>query len=220
MQEPFELPAADLAGAADVIELCGNVVGRAIRQLAAGGGPDEHQVLAYDISHAAAQVAAAKSMLDYGAKGDLEARLTCAFTADVTHDLISRLCGREAMWGLDQAPLRNAHAFLERFRTPEFIASLADRPGPRHLDAEFEMVQDTFRSFAENEIVPRAEHVHRHNGDVPEELIAESRRDGCRSVSACRPSTAGTARAATVSTSPWSWPPKSSAAVRSASAAR
>ncbi|MGZ4768408.1 MAG: acyl-CoA dehydrogenase family protein [Ilumatobacteraceae bacterium] len=172
MQEPFELPAADLAGAADVIELCGNVVGRAIRRLAAGGGPDKHQVLAYDVSHAAAQVAAARSMLDYGAKGDLEARLTCAFTADVTHDLISRLSGRESMWGLDDEPLSGAHSFLERFRTPELIASLADQPGPRHLDDEFEMVQDTFRSFAENEIVPRAEHVHRHNGDVPEELIS------------------------------------------------
>ena len=34
------------------------------------------------------------------------------------------------------------------------------------------MVQDTFRSFAANEIAPRAEHVHRHNLDVPEELIA------------------------------------------------
>ena len=171
MQEPPDLPAADLAGAADVIELAGDVVGRAIRQLAAGGGPDEHQVLAYDISHAAAQIAAARSMLDYGTKGDIEARLTCAFTADVIHDLITRLCGRETLWGLDKAPLSDAHSFLDRFRAPEFIASLADQPGPRHLDPEFEMVQDTFRSFAENEIKPRAEHVHRHNGDVPEDLI-------------------------------------------------
>ncbi|HEX2784667.1 MAG TPA: acyl-CoA dehydrogenase family protein [Ilumatobacteraceae bacterium] len=170
--ERLELPAADLVGAADVIDLAGNVVGRAIRHLAATGGPDEHQVLAYDLSHAAAQVAAAKSMLDYGAKGDLEAVLTCAFVADVIHDLISRLCGREAMWGLDKAPLGDAHSFLDRFRSPEFIASLADKPGPRHLDPEFEMVQDTFRSFDANEIAPRAEHVHRQNGDVPEELIA------------------------------------------------
>jgi (2S)-methylsuccinyl-CoA dehydrogenase len=34
------------------------------------------------------------------------------------------------------------------------------------------MVQDTFRRFAEKEIKPRAEHVHRHNADVPEEIIA------------------------------------------------
>jgi (2S)-methylsuccinyl-CoA dehydrogenase len=172
MQEPFELPAADLAGAADVIELCGSVVGRAIRHLAANGGPDAHQVLAYDIAHVAAQVAAARSMLDYGAKGDLEARLTCAFAAELTHDLMSRSCGREALWGLETAPLGDAQSFLNRFRSPEFVASLADQPGPRHLDSEFEMVQDTFRSFADNEIAPRAEHVHRDNGDVPEDLIA------------------------------------------------
>ena len=166
------LPGGDLVGAADAIEGAGNVVGRAIRHLAASGGPDVHQVLAYDLAHAASQVAAARAMLDYGAKGDLEGRLTCAFAADVIHDLFGRLCGREASWGLDGGALDDALPFLRRFRAPEFVASLADQPGPRHLDAEFEMVQDTFRSFADNEIVPQAEHVHRNNGDVPEDVIA------------------------------------------------
>jgi (2S)-methylsuccinyl-CoA dehydrogenase len=167
-----DLPTPDLVSAADTIEIATNVVGKAIRHLATSGGAERHQVLAYDIAHASAQVAAAKAMLDYGAKGDLEARLTCAFAADMIHDLITRLAGREAMWGLETAPLRQAHPFLEKFRSTAFVASLADQPGPRHLDSEFEMVQDTFRSFADNEIVPRAEHVHRHNGDVPEDLIA------------------------------------------------
>jgi (2S)-methylsuccinyl-CoA dehydrogenase len=166
------LPTADLVAAADTIEIAGNVIGRAIRHLAASGGPDRHQVLAYDIAHSAAQVAAARAMLDYGAKGDLEARLTCAFTADMIHDLITRLCGRETMWGLEKAPLRDTHAFLDEFRSTDFVASFAEQPGPRHLDSDFEMVQDTFRSFADNEIAPRAEHIHRHNDDVPEDLIA------------------------------------------------
>jgi (2S)-methylsuccinyl-CoA dehydrogenase len=34
------------------------------------------------------------------------------------------------------------------------------------------MVQDTFRSFADKVIAPRAEHVHRYNEDVPEEIIS------------------------------------------------
>ena len=165
-------PTPDLVAAADTIEIADSVVGKAVRHLAASGGPDVHQVLAYDLAHSAAQVAAARAMLDYGAKGDLEARLTCAFTADMVHDLITRLCGRETMWGLEKAPLRSTHDFLDKFRTTAFVASLADQPGPRHLDSEFEMVQDTFRSFADNEIAPRAEHVHRNNGDVPEDVIA------------------------------------------------
>lgn len=145
-------------------------MGKAIRHLAANGGPDRHQTLAYDLAHAAAQVETARSLLDYGGKGEVEAKITCAFTADMVHDLISRLAGREALWGLEVAPLKSAHPFLATYRDPAFIASLANTAGPRHLDSEFEMVQDTFRSFADNEIKPRAEHVHRYNEDVPEEI--------------------------------------------------
>jgi (2S)-methylsuccinyl-CoA dehydrogenase len=164
--------APDLHAAADVIELAQGVVGKAIRHLAANGGPDRHQTLAYDLAHAAAQVETARSLLDYGAKGEVEGRITCAFTADMVHDLITRIAGRESRWGVETAPLRAAHPFLETYRDPAFIASLATTPGPRHLDPEFEMVQDTFRSFGDNEIKPRAEHVHRHNDDVPEEIIS------------------------------------------------
>ncbi|MEQ1700060.1 MAG: acyl-CoA dehydrogenase family protein, partial [Ilumatobacteraceae bacterium] len=132
---------------------------------------DVHQVLAYDLAHAAAQVETARALLDYGAKGAEEAALTCAFTADMLHDLITRIAGREAAWGIEVAPLKAAHPFLEQFRSPEYLASLAHTAGPRHLDDEMEMVGDTFRSFAEKVIKPHAEHVHRHNADVPEEIV-------------------------------------------------
>jgi len=42
------------------------VVGRAVRRLAGlDGGVEVHQVLAYDVAHAAAGVATARSLLDY-----------------------------------------------------------------------------------------------------------------------------------------------------------
>src|SRR4029079_3999752 len=162
----------DLVAAADAVDVASAVVGRGARQLISSGGPDTQQVLAYDLAQVAAQVATARAMLDYGAKGDLEARLTCAFVADMLHDLGSRLAGRNRLWGLDADPLGGVTQFLEIYRSPTFVAALAERPGPRHLDSEFEMVQDTFRSFADKEIAPIAEHVHRRNSDVPEELIA------------------------------------------------
>src|SRR3546814_12135498 len=34
------------------------------------------------------------------------------------------------------------------------------------------MVQDTFRRFGDDQIKPHAEHVHRTNGDVPEDVIS------------------------------------------------
>ena len=135
------------------------------------GGADEHQVLAYEIAHAAAGVATAKSLIDYGNKGDTEAKITCAFTADMVHDLASKILGCENDWGVERDALANAHAFMAAFLKPEFLASLADQAGPLHLSSDMEMVADTFDSFAQNVIAPHAEHVHRANADVPEEII-------------------------------------------------
>ena len=170
MADPTTPP--DLQTAAEVIDLADRVVGKAVRHLAEIGGPDTHQVLGYDLAHAASGVATAKSLLDYANKGDIEARITCAFVADMIHDLITRLAGREHVWGLETAPLRDAHGFLATYRDPEFLSSLAETAGPRHLDDDMEMVQDTFRSFAANVIAPHAEHVHRTNADVPEEIVS------------------------------------------------
>ncbi len=161
----------DLVAASGAIELAASVVDAGIRTLAANGGPDTNQVLAYDLAHSAAQVAAARALLGYGGRGDIEARITCAFTAEMIHDLITRIAGREAVWGVEIAPLRAAHPLLEQFRAPEFVASLAETPGPLHLDDEMTMVADTFRSFADKVIKPHAEHVHRTNADVPEEIV-------------------------------------------------
>lgn len=163
--------AIDLPAAAEIIDLADGVVTKAVRHLAEIGGPDVHQVLGYDLAHAASAVATARSLLDYGAKGDAESRITCAFVADMVHDLIGRVAGREHLWGVEVAPFRDAHGFMATYRDPEFLASLASDPGPRHLDDDMEMVQDTFRAFAGNVIAPHAEHVHRTNADVPEEII-------------------------------------------------
>ena len=166
------LATPDLAAAADAIDLADRVVGKAVRHLASlEGGADAHQVLAYDLAHAAAGVATARSLLDYGNKGDVEAKITCAYAADMVHDVSTKLLGREDDWGVERGALDNAHAFMTMFRDPAFLASLADQPGPFHLSDDMEMVSDTFDSFAQNVIKPHAEHVHRTNGDVPEEIV-------------------------------------------------
>ena len=132
-----------------------------VRHLAATGGVDANQVVAYDLAHAAAAVENARAVLDYGAKGEVEARIACAFVADAVADLATRMLGREAAWGVAPGALDDTLPFLRTYRAPEFLASLAGEEGPRHLDSDFEMVQDTFRRFAEDKIRPVAEHVHR-----------------------------------------------------------
>jgi len=162
----------DMLGAAAVIDLADSVIGAGIRRLAESGGPDVHQVFAYDLAHAASAAATARSLLDYGAKGDTEAAITCAFAADMAHDLASKILGRETQWGVEPGALESAHDFIARFRDPEFVSSLASSPGPLHLSDDMDMVRDTFRAFAADVVEPHAEHVHRTNGDVPEEIIS------------------------------------------------
>jgi len=161
----------DLTAAAAIVDAAHEVVVTATRRLATTGGPDVNQVIAYDIAHAAATVETARAMLPYGAKGELEGNITCGYVADAVGELIGKLFGREEEWGVEPGALDLARSFVATYRSPEFLASLADTPGPRHLEADFEMVQDTFRRFAEEKIAPVAEHIHRHNLDIPEDII-------------------------------------------------
>jgi (2S)-methylsuccinyl-CoA dehydrogenase len=165
----------DLAAAASAVDLAKGVVDSAARHLAEHGGRqavDANQVVAYDLAHAAAAVAVARSAVEYGGKGEVEARIACAFVADAVWDVMTRVMGREEAWGTTDGALDAAQKFVATFRHPDWLASLAGDEGPRHLDSDFEMVQDAFRRFAEDRIRPVAEHVHRTNSDIPEEVIS------------------------------------------------
>jgi (2S)-methylsuccinyl-CoA dehydrogenase len=137
---------------------------------------DEHQVFAYDLAHAASALQGCRTMLDYAERGEFEAQLGGFYIADVFAELVGRIVGREQWWGVDLAGLAPAHDFVEEQRSGAFIEALGQRVieqggGPTHLSEEFEMARETFRRFAEDKIRPVAEHVHRSNDDVPEEII-------------------------------------------------
>jgi (2S)-methylsuccinyl-CoA dehydrogenase len=84
---------------------------------------------------------------------------------------MTRIIGREQLWGIDGDALAGARDFVRTYREPSFVGALAREAGPRHLDSDFEMVQDTFRRFGEDKVRPVAEHIHRHNDDIPEDVI-------------------------------------------------
>jgi (2S)-methylsuccinyl-CoA dehydrogenase len=163
---PTELDAARSA-----VELAASVIDSGVRHFAANSDVDTDQVIAYDIAHAAAAVENARSMLEYGERGDVESRLACAFAADVVHDLAAKTQWREAEWGIEPGALEGAGEFVHAHRDPAFLSELCGEQGPRHLDQDFELVQDTFRRFAEEQIRPLAEEIHRHNSDIPENII-------------------------------------------------
>jgi (2S)-methylsuccinyl-CoA dehydrogenase len=138
---------------------------------------DDHQVLAYDLAHTASAVEAARVMLAYAEHGEVESLLARAFVADAVADLGAKLVGREAVWGVDSSLLADALPFVEAHRTPEFLESVAatlerSGTGPSHLPDDFQLAAETFHRFAEDKIRPVAEHVHRTNADIPEDVIS------------------------------------------------
>ena len=92
------MTASDLAAAAEAVELARRVVDTAARhlaELAADGagrvsvdGIDRHQVLAYDLAHAASGIEGSGVMLEYARHGELEAMLGCLFAAEAITDLV------------------------------------------------------------------------------------------------------------------------------------
>jgi (2S)-methylsuccinyl-CoA dehydrogenase len=147
------------------------VVDDGARHLATTGDIDADQVVAYDLAHAAAAVENARAVLDYGLRGEAEARIACAFVADAVCDVATKTYLREATWGIEPGALGDAADFVGTYRAPEYLEGLCGEQGPRHLDPDFALVQDTFRRFAEDEIRPVAEEIHRKNEDIPEPMI-------------------------------------------------
>jgi len=161
----------DLNAASLLIEQAQRIIDGAIKELARTGGIDKNETLAYDIAHASSAIATARACLSYAAHGDTEADLTLAFLALAFSDLAQRMLGREDHWGASKTWYEPFSTFVATYRDPKFLATLAESPGDRHLDEDFQMVADMFHRFSAEQVRPHAEHVHRTNADIPESII-------------------------------------------------
>ena len=106
--------------------------------------------------------------------------LARAFVADAVADLggparrAARRCGASTPSTLADRACRSS----TRTAPPQFLEALADqlRHARHRPDATSTTTsswsRDTFRRFADDKIRPVAEHVHRTNADIPEDIIA------------------------------------------------
>ena len=87
-------------------------------------------------------------------------------------DLAGKVAGREARWGVEPGWAAPAAAFLEAQRDPGGAGRPGRDGGPRGTWARTSSSSgETFHRFAEDKVRPHAEHVHRENADIPEEVI-------------------------------------------------
>jgi len=164
-------PTLDIELATDLIDRAEVIIQGGLKELVARGGIDANESFAYDLAHAASALATARSSLDYARHGVDEASLVAAFLALALRDLATGVLGREAAWSVEPEWFTPFHSFVSTYLDPAFLTGLAETPGPSHLGEDFAMVATTFHRFAEEQVRPHAEEVHRTNGDIPESII-------------------------------------------------
>ena len=152
---------------------------------------DDHQVLAERVAYAVTEGCAARASLDFGVALAEEGRSSAilestiaASVADLVESLIGRLTpavddlgiGEEALEGAFPAEIRAllrsvGHESVYRAIGRQVIDTRGRNDLP--LDEMSEQIRESVREFADAEVAPQAEHIHRADALVPEELITK-----------------------------------------------
>ncbi len=173
------------------IELLDRTIERASAVTEGGKRIDDHQVLAERVAYAVTEGRAVRASLDFaaalGEEGRSSAILESTFAASVA-DLVESLrvrlapavddlgIGEEALEGAFPAEVR---ALLRRVGHESVYRSIGrqviDTRGRNDLplDEMSEQIRESVREFADAEVAPQAEHIHRADALVPEELITK-----------------------------------------------
>ncbi|MDX1452959.1 MAG: acyl-CoA dehydrogenase family protein [Oleiphilaceae bacterium] len=163
---------------------------------------DDYQLLSYDLAYSSAELAGARFMCDYAerireSKGGndqlhLEERFALLFTAEAAQNTRSRLSARPDEYGLSTEAFSNTFdaADLVRFcRAHQHTEQLAElgrilldqdgRTGDYLLDEDKEIMREAFQRFAADVVAPRAEHIHREDLLIPNEILEPLIEMGC-----------------------------------------
>ncbi len=171
--------------------LLAQALARARAITAHGADIDAHQVLAERVAYAATEGRAARAFVEFTAEAGREGRgsalleTTCAAAvALLVRSLRERIDGVLAELGLDDAALESAfpapvRACLRRSGGESVLREIgrhvaASRGRDRlPLDELSEQVRAAVREFAEREVAPEAERIHRRDELVPEAFITK-----------------------------------------------
>lgn len=195
----------DSSTAKQALSRSASVIEQATKALAAkcsSGGKvsvskmDENQLVQYQIAWLTSEQRIAENFINYAwneslGTGDLERLMALAFAAETVTHIRSELSARPHEYGISVQDLlsklfddstnqflQEATAIANYDRIADLIVSLGHY-GAYGLSEDHEMFRQTFKQFAEEMVAPKAEHVHRHDDIVPEEIIQGLRDMGC-----------------------------------------
>jgi len=152
---------------------------------------DDYQVLAERVAYAATEARAARELVEYaarvreGGRGDALLEATAAAgAADLVSSLWQRLTPAVDDLGIGDDALQAAfpsdvRASLRRVGNEAVFRALGRAVAARRgrnetpLDETLEQVRESVREFAEKEIAPHAERIHREDETIPEEFITK-----------------------------------------------
>jgi (2S)-methylsuccinyl-CoA dehydrogenase len=153
---------------------------------------DVFQTSAYDLAWMASEVYAAEQLIAYAAKnaGEVEKALAELFTAETITSISQKLSYRFHEFGVDEPKLRETiwnielTKDVEKVLTTENYARIAklvsDKGGGTYaLDEQHAMFRETFKKFAEDNVIPVAEKVHRHDLLIPQDIMKGLIELGC-----------------------------------------
>ena len=162
------------------------------REITDGGrGIDDHQVLVERVAYAATEARAARALLDFTAEVRSEGRgdamletTSAAAVAELVRRMRDRLEPAADDLGLGEAAFvqafpAEARAVLRRVAHESVFRAIgrhvAESRGRERLplDEISEQVRDAVREFAEGEIAPHAERIHREDELIPEDFITK-----------------------------------------------
>jgi len=185
----------DLAGVETLVAAADAVVREALevasKRTEGGKGIDDEQVHCERLAYGATEVAAARDLLAYaksaassGQRDPSVEAMSAVFAAEVAQRLSNQIDAHLDAFGLAEDRLNRS---LGAAATKKLIRSAAaDAPvraigrhvmeqrGVNHcwIDNEMAvMTRDSVRQFAETEVAPIAEHIHRNDDLIPESLI-------------------------------------------------
>lgn len=157
---------------------------------------DKYQVLNYNLAWMRAEIMAAKDMTGYPkrvsvSEDSLEHNLAVFFAADAMRDFISRMPQHlnelEITWKefAESVNIEELNSFASQYSSEEYASVITDKIretgsfGIYGLNDDQQMMMDAFRSFAEDQVIPLAENIHRQDLTIPDAIINGLAQMGC-----------------------------------------